>query len=644
MKTPIPFFLVALFVSASLQVCGSNYYVDPSSSGSNQGTFTNPWKSIDDIPWYINYFSPGDTVFFKRGQQYTGTLSINSSGSNGAPIVFMPYGSGNAPVFRYNLANPAEAQVHDRMIIRLSQVNYVVIDGFELTDPTTSETDHNVTAHVGYGVYIYAGPGNNGSHNVIKNLTISRLGAGICIDGGNYNTITDCNIRNLRMIINTPDISWDDFGANGIIVSGSDNTITRNHIQDCWSNSYDYQIDGGAIEMYGAVCNNKILYNTAIENLGWMEFGSGSGGQALNNVIGYNLLINNGHTLWINTDGPYGLEVRNLQLFNNNIIETHAHRLADIRNLIGISTTPSVSNVITMKNNIFWLTTPMNISDPTIQPFNGSQLVHQNNLFHMGGGSMGYTLDPSERNLNVADQLFTDITSSNPANWNYNLKLPSAAIDFGQNTGILQDFYGQSVPAGNTPDAGIAENVSLTVLPLQFISCKGWAGTTGNTIEWETTNDIADHFEIEKSNGGNNFKTIAVVPYKVNAGSTTVKYQFIDNKVMGEVQYYRIKVVEPGNTSSYSQIISIKNSLSPNNMIVSPNPAQDYLYLRIPGNDFQNKEMVLVNMSGVELRRSKINEAGNQIKVNVSMLPKGAYVIKLTDYKTGWYQSTIFTK
>jgi hypothetical protein len=172
MKTLIPCLLVTLFVSASLSSSGSNYYVDPSSSGLNQGTFTHPWKSITDIPQGINYFLPGDTIFFSRGQQYTGTLSINSSGSNGAPIVFMPYGSGSAPVFQYNVASPAESLVYDRTIIRLNQVNYVVIDGFELTDATISESDHNVTANVGYGVYIYKGPGSNGSHNIIKNLTV----------------------------------------------------------------------------------------------------------------------------------------------------------------------------------------------------------------------------------------------------------------------------------------------------------------------------------------------------------------------------------------------------------------------------------------------------------------------------------------
>src|SRR5262245_11804151 len=125
MKVAVSVLLVALFVSTTLMSFGSNYYVDPSSSGSNQGTLANPWRSIADIPAGINYFHPGDTVIFKRGQQYTVSLGINSSGSSSAPIVFMPYGSGNAPVFQYNLSNPTESNIYDRAIIRITRSDYV---------------------------------------------------------------------------------------------------------------------------------------------------------------------------------------------------------------------------------------------------------------------------------------------------------------------------------------------------------------------------------------------------------------------------------------------------------------------------------------------------------------------------------------
>ena len=644
--------LIALFVLMSMNSFATNYYVDPSNWGLNQGTLTNPWRSINDVPWSINYFKPGDTLFFKRDQWYTGTLSINSSGSAGAPIVIMGYGAGNAPKFQYNVASPAEQNVYDRTIIRLNQANYIVVDGIELTDDYIPWWNHNLTANCGYGVYIY-GTNGNGSHNVIKNVTMSKLGCGVAIDGGNYNTVTGCTITNLRMILNTANIEWDDFGAMGIMVGGSNNNITRNIIQDCWSNSYDYQIDGGAIEMYGAVSNNKILYNKCSENLGFLEFGSASGQQALNNVIGYNLLINNGHVFWINTNNGYGVDVQNLQFYNNNVIETHAPRLPDVKNLIGIASTPWNSNVLTMKNNIFWITTSSNITDPNIQPFNGPQLIHQSNLYHLAGGLIGFNMDGSEKKLNANDQVFANMGGSDPNLWDYTLSLFSAAVNIGQNTGIDKDFYDQAVPTDGMYDAGIAQqNMTVRImstLPVQFLSVKGLGGTNGNTVVWETTNNIANHFEVEKSNDGNNFKKIAEVPYKTNTGSTSIKYQFVDINKAGDVLYYRIKVVEPGSDSSYSQIVSIKNISSSttnnnNNLTVYPNPAQDYVYLKIPGNDFRNKELELVNMSGTVIKKVRTNEAGSPLKVNVSMLPRGVYVIKIIESETGGYQSIQFTK
>jgi hypothetical protein len=652
MKTPVSLCVMALFMLMTMHSYATNYYVDPSNWGLNKGTLTDPWRSINDIPWYIDYFKPGDTLFLKRDQWYTGTLSINSSGSAGAPIVIMGYGAGNAPKLQYNVASPTEQNVYDRTVIRLYQANYVVIDGLELTDDYIPWWNHNVTANCGYGVNIY-GTNGNGSHNIIKNCTISKLGCGVAIESGDYNTVTNCSITNLRMILNTPDVAWDDFGAMGIMIGSSNNTITRNIIQDCYSNSYDYTIDGGAIEMYGAVSNNKIMYNKCSENLGFMEFGSSAGEQALNNVIGYNLLINNGHIFWINTNNGYGVDVRNLQFYNNNVIETHAPRLPEIKNLIGIASTPTISNVLTMKNNIFWINTSSNVTDPNIQPFNGPQLIHQSNLYHLMGGLMGFNIDGSEKKLNATDQVFANTSDSDPGLWDYALSTFSAALNIGQNTGIGidKDFFDQAVPTDGMYDAGIAQ-LDMTArvqntLPVTFLSVKGLPGANGNTVAWETTNDVANHFEVEKSNDGSTFSKIADVPYNAKAGTTSTKYQYVDVNKAGDVQYYRIKVVEPGSDNNYSQIVSVKNISSTGNTLsltVYPNPAQDYVYVKTAGDDLLNKELVLVNMSGMELRRTRITNTSNQAQLNVSNLPKGVYAIKLMDDKTNKPQSILFTK
>jgi parallel beta-helix repeat protein len=565
MKVSISRFLVLLFfVATSFSAHATDYYVDPSSSCANLGTYNDPWHDISDIPWTINYFQPGDVVYFRRGQQYWGTLSINSSGREGAPITFMPYGDGAAPIIKYSPWHFTDPQIYNRVMIRLNQCNYVVIDGFEMSDYSIRDYERGGTANVGYGVYIYKGPGDGGSHNVIKNCTISRIGAGVNIDGGSYNTVTNCNISNLRMIINTSYQMWDDFGAVGIVVGGSNNTITHNQIHECWSNSYDYNLDGGAIEMYGEVSNNKILYNTASDNIGFMEFGSGWGGHALNNLVGYNLLVNNGHVFWINSSSFFALDVRNLQFFNNNVVETRTPRLPDVRNLIGIMSTPWVANVLTMKNNIFWINTSSNITDPNFKPFNGPQLIHQSNIFHLNGGAIGYDLDYSEQKLPNDVEVFANSYSDDPLTWNYDLRPTSAAVNWGQWTGIEKDFWDKSVPFSGVPDAGISESNS------------------------------------------------SYTPARVSVAST--------------------------------DLVSVESREPSGSLTVSPNPAQDYVYLKLPGNNFLNKELLLVNMAGVVIKKQRLNDAGSQVKLNISSLPKGVFAVKLIDTKTGQIQSSLFTK
>ncbi|MBO9202069.1 MULTISPECIES: T9SS type A sorting domain-containing protein [Niastella] len=565
MKVSILRFLnLLLFVATSFCANATNYYIDPSSSGKNLGTYDDPWHDINDIPWTINYFQPGDNVYFRRGQQYTGTLSINSSGRDGAPITFMPYGEGSAPLFKFNPGNFPDPMIYNRVMIRLNQCNYIVIDGFEMTDYTIPDYDRSGTANVGYGVYIYKGPGDGGSHNVIRNCTISRLGAGVNIDGGSDNTITNCTIRNLRMIINTPYQMWDDFGAVGIVVGGSNNTISHNQIHECWSNSYDFNLDGGAIEMYGDVSDNKILYNTASDNIGFMEFGSSWGGHAFNNLVGYNLLVNNGHVCWINSTSVFALDVRNLQLFNNNIVETKSPRLPDVRNLIGIMSTPWVSNVLTMKNNIFWINTSSNITDPNFKPFNGPQLIHQSNIFHLNGGGIGFEPDWSEQNLPKDVEVFANTYSYDPLTWNYDLRPTACAVNWGQWTGIVKDFWGKDVPYSGVPDVGISE-----------------------------------------SNSG-------LTPARISTASTG--------------------------------LVRIENRDQASSLTLSPNPAKNFVYLKLTGNNFINKEVVLVNMAGAVLQKQKLNNAGSQVQLNVSMLPSGSYAVKLTDTQTGESQSTTFIK
>jgi hypothetical protein len=74
-----------------------DYYVDATlGNDSWSGTsMESPWQTLAKINEHS--FSPGDTIYLKRGEIWEEELIVPSSGSSGAPITFTGYGIGNNP-------------------------------------------------------------------------------------------------------------------------------------------------------------------------------------------------------------------------------------------------------------------------------------------------------------------------------------------------------------------------------------------------------------------------------------------------------------------------------------------------------------------------------------------------------------------
>jgi len=79
------------------QVVGTTYHVKTNGNDSASGwSDADAWKSLDKVN--KSTFSPGDSILFKRGDQWRGMVEITDSGSNGLPITVADYGSGKKPV------------------------------------------------------------------------------------------------------------------------------------------------------------------------------------------------------------------------------------------------------------------------------------------------------------------------------------------------------------------------------------------------------------------------------------------------------------------------------------------------------------------------------------------------------------------
>jgi parallel beta-helix repeat protein len=93
----LSFVLIANFAQAT------NYYFssvsgDDSRTPQQAANPLTPWKTLDKLTAYNLSIKPGDSVLFKRGESFFGTLTIKSSGISGNNVYYGAYGVGANPL------------------------------------------------------------------------------------------------------------------------------------------------------------------------------------------------------------------------------------------------------------------------------------------------------------------------------------------------------------------------------------------------------------------------------------------------------------------------------------------------------------------------------------------------------------------
>lgn len=497
MKTTLVIAMTIIVMSAKATI----FYVDASTTSSTQnGTVANPWKTLSQVNSNMSSFNPGDFILFKRGGTYSGTLTVSRSGTAGSPITFGAYGTGNKPKF---IGTGSTINT----LFYLYNRAYITFRDWAITDPTIDNNDRSIDAKI-QRAFTFDGSSNNCK---IIACDIELAGVGAYWVGGS-NTMDSCDVGNLRMVVDT-DQGYqpgndDDYGANPLVISSANNTVTHNNFHDCWAVSFDYTFDGGAVEFYGANTNNNFIgYNTMTDCLIISEIT----GNSSNNTFVYNKLVNNGALFYFQSGATYS----GYNFYNNVVVENVAPRVPESR-LIGGSIT---TGAVIMKNNIFQLSNGTDVAS------SGNGLVHEDNIFKLSNNSLlGFTLNTSE--LSTSAQIFTNTTPADPVAWNFLPVATSPAIDFGQNVGLAKDFVGNPVPA--VPNSGILEAAA----PVSTLGATATAGTI-NCNGGTTTVTVA-------GNGG-------TAPY-TGTGTFTVSagtYTYTVTDATGAIKSVTITVSQP---------------------------------------------------------------------------------------------------
>jgi len=203
--------------------------------------------------------------------------------------------------------------------------------------------------------------------------------------------------------------------------------------------------------------------------------------------------------------------------------------------------------------------------------------------------------------------------------WTYNEARSTSPIDSGW--------------FANSPAATFDLEVygSTRLLPVHFLNFSGRIENNMALLNWSTANEINNKgFNVQRSNDGSNFETIAFIESKNSNGGQN-DYSYADARFKQGSNYYRLQQVDKDGKTSYSGIIDIK-SVSQLIWKIFPNPVinKGWLQLQLPKR--LNVAIQVLTQSGQivqAVNKGILNEGSYSIPLNVSNLPAGIYLVKL---------------
>lgn len=176
----------------------------------------------------------------------------------------------------------------------------------------------------------------------------------------------------------------------------------------------------------------------------------------------------------------------------------------------------------------------------------------------------------------------------------------------------------------------------LQALPVELTSFAARATAEGTLLNWTTASEINNHgFEIERSNDGTEFYTVAFVQ---GAGTSTESREYIytDNVEYkgGETFYYRLKQVDLDGRIEYSDIIEVEFDIVKDFVLHQnyPNPFNPSTTIKYAVPQTSLVSIKVYDLTGQEVASlvNETKEAGTyEVKFDAHNLASGVYMYRM---------------
>ena len=240
------------------------------------------------------------------------------------------------------------------------------------------------------------------------------------------------------------------------------------------------------------------------------------------------------------------------------------------------------------------------------------------------------------------DSLYLTISTDKGATWTrllpgFQRADAAAAAPYWQEEIVdISAYNGQTVQLGfeGVSDYGNViglDDITINysgVVPVSLLSFDAIRNGKVNNLQWSTSTEVnTNKFIIERSTDGKNFTSLGEVRATGNS-TVTQYYRFTDATPIKAVNYYRIKMIDNGNTFKLSEVKSIKN-LGIAEMAVNPNPVNQLMRISLEADVNETAAITVTDLTGKRIiSKSMTVVAGlNNLEIPVGQLSSGTYIV-----------------
>ena len=401
------------------------FYVD-SVSGDDQNAGTteeSPWKTLAKVS--SRTFRPGDGVFFKRGSEYSGCVTINGDGNADNPITVGAYGSGSPPSF----TNPDKTTCSgNAMRIR---GDYHVVQDLYFHHAASSLPGASFTSVWAVGA-LHVDLGND--HVIIRNNEFSHNAKAIQ-SNSQYSLITNNYIHDANELEQEGFLSFPYWGPIGIHLGIGNQEVSYNTIENMYSEGGEWGGDGGALEIDDGrnhKDNIHIHHNQTKHNMGFLEI---SWEHDVISTPTSNIVVEHNVSRDYQDFVFWWAENSQSRITNNTIIRTDSVPGMAMDTVFVLD-----GQDISITGNI--IVTPDEMWNPVFEGEHKSSSMHTNNAYwDIDDGTVKLGVEPGNGEF-TADPQFVDFNGGD-----YRLQQGSPAAGLGAlNDGSIEDAEDQEAP------------------------------------------------------------------------------------------------------------------------------------------------------------------------------------------------------